>query len=418
MPAELLIRPGRNDHRMVEDLVAPGASGRGLGVRPPIGRLVLDAPVVASRPQFAEAAVAAGLPVLVDPMTFLLQQPTDPDNAWSRLPFATADALDPESLADRGRRRRLVARAVDFQLQHGATIIVPPYFGAAGPADPWFELTLGCLHDTAEYLRHLDARLPINPVLAGRLDRFARPAQLHAGVDRFAEAARDVGAQAVAALLGPAGKPKDNYAKVLHLFTAVRRLRRPGLAVHAWRQGAYGAALVAAGLQGYETGVTYGESTDLAAAARCRRPAPPPEATEDEEKQGGGGVGVYIPALGRSVARQAVEALDAHLPTRALLVCDDPVLCCPHGMQSTLGAGRRAHAVRSRARYLAQIDQMPTQASWRLHKIAADAQQAAHSITVMNKVLERQGLLPLTNTSHLSLAAVAQHLRGSSDAVA
>lgn len=418
MPSELLIRPGRNDHNVVADLIAPGVSGRALGARSPIGRLVLDATVAAARPQFAEDARAAGLPVTVDPMTFLLQWPTDPDNTWSKLAFATSDALDPERLSDRTIRDDLIRRTVDFQLERGATILVPPYFYATSPADTWFDVSLRCVLETADYLRHVDVRLPMNPVLAARLDRFARPAHWASGLDRFAETAGTVGARTVATLLGPAGKPKDNYAKVLHLFAAARRLRRPGLAVHPWRQGAYGAALVAAGLQGYETGIACGESTDLFATARSRRPASPPDHEQDDQKRGGGGGAVYLTALGRSVPRDAVDALHANLSTRALLVCDDPVVCCPQGMSSTLGSARRAHAVRSRARYLAAIEAMPTQTSWRLYKIAQDAQQAAHVIAVANSVLTGEGISPLTPTSHQSLAAVAEHLRGSSDAAA
>lgn len=418
MPAELLIRPGRQDHLVVADLIAPGGAGRSFGARPPISRLVLDAPLAVARPQFAEDARAAGLPLAIDPMTFLMQGETDPDHAWSQLPFAAAGAMTAAQLADPTQRRRLVSLAVDFQISHGASVIVPPYFHAASPADPWFEASLACLTDTASYLQHLDARLPLSPVLTGRLDRFARPAHWAAGIDRFAATAMTVGAQTVATQLGPAGKPRDNYAKVLHLFQAAQRLRRPGLAVHAWRQGAYGPALVAAGLQGYETGISVGESTDLAGAARSRRPTPPPEPDQEDRPRGGGGGAVFLTALNRSVPRAAVDALHANLATRALIVCDDTTVCCPNGMDSTLNGGRRAHAVRSRARYLAEIDRMPTQPSWRLHKIAQDAQAGAHMINVTNTVLQSAGLPALTPTSLESLAAVAEHIRGDNSAVA
>lgn len=419
MPAELLIRPGRQDHLVVADLIAPGGAGRSFGARPPISRLVLDAPLAVSRPQFAEDARAAGVPLAIDPMTFLLQGETDPEHAWTRLPFATAGAVTAGQLAEPRLRHELVSRTVDFQIAHGASVIVPPYFHAASPVDPWFDASLACLTDTATYLRQLDARLPLTPVLTGRLDRFARPAHWVAGIDRFADTAMAAGSQAVATQLGPAGKPTDNYAKVLHLFRAAQHLRRPGLAVHAWRQGAYGPALVAAGLQGYETGISAGESTDLASTARNRRPVPPPEPDqEDKPRVGGGGGAIFLAPLGRSVPRDVVDALQANLASRALIVCDDSTVCCPNGMDSTLGAGRRAHAVRSRARYLAEIDRMPTQAAWRLHKVAQDAQAGAHMIGVTNSVLTVAGLRPLSATSLESLAATAQHLRGSSSAVA
>ena len=123
--------------------------------------------------------------------------------------------------------------------------------------------------------------------------------------------------------------------------------------------------------------------------------------------------------FGRSVPRKTIDVLHANLATRALIVCDDNTgVCCPHGMDSTLGSGRRAHAVRSRARYLAELEQMPAQQAWRLHKITQDTEAGAHTIAVTNPVLTAAGLPPLTATSLVSLAAVAQHLRGSASAVA
>ncbi len=168
------------------------------------------------------------------------------------------------------------------------------------------------------------------------------------------------------------------------------------------------------GLQGYETGTGVAESTDLAAATNRRRPVT--LSPGEEADQGGGGGGIYVGVLGRSVRRRVVDALHANLATRARIVCDDPTACCPDGMDSTL-RDRRTHAVRSRARYLAEIDRMP-QEKWRLYKIAQDAQAAAHLIGVVNSVLVDAGITPMKATGQQSLAAVARHLRGDSSAVA
>ena len=416
MPAELLIRPGRNDHLVVADLIAPGTLDRFLGFRPSISRLVLDAPVAVARRQFAEDAQAAGLPVVIDPMTFLLQTDIDPGHPWAQLPYAVAPAVQATEFADLAARQALTHRTIEFQLEHGATVIVPPYFFASGPDDPWFQVSLQCVTGAAEYLRDLGARMPLAPVLTGRLDRFARPSQWSAGIDRFADTAVEVGAQTVATQLGPAGLPKDNYARVLHLFQAAQRLRRPGLAVHAWRQGVYGPALVAAGLQGYETGICAGEKTDLASVARNRRPPRPAQQERGDSRAVGGSV--YIRQLGRSVPRRVVNALQANLPIRARIVCDDASSCCPNGIESTVGRGRRAHAVRSRARYLADLEAMPAQTTWRLHKIAQDATATTELITIANRVLTAAGIPPLSAGAYEALATTAEQLRGGSSAVA
>jgi len=314
---------------------------------------------------------------------------------------------------DASVRRDLVRAVIDFQVVNGATVVVPPYFQAASPTDPWFELTLACLADTTAYLRGVDIRLPVLPVLAGRLNRFARPSTLPQGIDRFAGVASDTGAMTVALELGPVGQPDDTYARLINLFQAAIRLRRPGLAVHVWRQGAHGPALVAAGLQGYETGIGVGESTNLAAVSN--RAKPKPSAADEEEKSGGGGPGgfVYIPALGRSIPTKAAEIISANLATRALLLCDDQTTCCPDGLGSMLGAQRRHHAVRSRARYLDQIDRMP-QASWRIYKIGQDARAAVDVVTKANSVLVSAGKRPLNTAAYTAVADAADYLRGSS----
>jgi hypothetical protein len=57
-------------------------------VRRPVSRLVLDAPLAARTAHYREAAAEAGIAVLVDPLSYLLQVDTDPGDAWSKLPFA------------------------------------------------------------------------------------------------------------------------------------------------------------------------------------------------------------------------------------------------------------------------------------------------------------------------------------------
>ncbi len=412
MSAELLIRPAYSDSRVIADLLAPGGARQTLGARCPISRLVLDAAIASSQPGLVENARAAGVPVVIDPMTFLLQYQSDPDKPWSKLPFAVAPPRAAADYTAPEARREMVRATVDFQVAGGATLVVPPYFHASSPSDPWFELALSCIVETAEYLRDLDNRLPVLPVLTGRLDRFAAPDTLIPGIDRFAATAHKIGAMTVGLQLGPVGKPADNYAKVISLFQAATRLRRPGLAVHAWRQGTHGPALVAAGLQGYETGIGVGESTDLASVGSRAKPAQPVDDGEDTRSGGPGGF-VYIPALHRSIPTKSAKIIASNLTTRAMLLCDDQVTCCPDGLESMLGPQRRHHAVRSRARYLAEIGRMP-QAAWRIYKVGQDARAAVEVAAKANSVLVAAGSPPLNTSGYLAAAEAADYLRGSS----
>lgn len=403
MPAELTIRPTRNDHKVLSDLLAPGHAGSSPGEAPLISRIVLDAPTAASSPSYAEDAAAAGVPVVVDPLTWLFQGDVDPTSSWSRLPFAQQPGgLD--DLQSPARRRQLIEAVVQFQLEQRSTSVVPPYFAASGLRDPWLDISLSFLTETAVYLRDNDIRMPLLPVFTGRLDRFARPAGIEA-LRGFSNLAADLGVQLVAAQLGPAGAPADNYAKVLGMFRVVQALRRPGVGVHVWRQGVYGPALVAAGAHGYDTGLGYGEKTDLAAAAARKRP---PKPNTKASGGGGGGRPVFVRAFGRSVVPPAIRVLATNLAFRSALLCEPS--CCPDGVESTLGQGRE-HTLRSRARQLHELDDMPSSRAWRLQQVAKDAQRAADLINAANPMLTAAGLTPLNARGQQSLADVTEFLR-------
>jgi hypothetical protein len=178
MPAELTVRPTRNDHKVISDLLAPGHAGRSPDAAPLLSRLVLDAPTAASSPSYAEDAAAVGVPVVVDPMTWLFQGEVDPACSWGRLPFATVPVGLGELLSSPARRRQLIEAVVQFQLDQRSTSVVPPYFSASSIRDPWLNLSELCLEETAAYLRENDIRMPLLPVFTGRLDRFSRPAGL------------------------------------------------------------------------------------------------------------------------------------------------------------------------------------------------------------------------------------------------
>lgn len=111
---ELLIRAGYNDHQAIGDLLAPGGA---VALRPPIDRLVADAQTAVVHPTLAEAAHLAGVPYLIDPLTPLLQDPTDPEDSWvRRVPFGDAAGLAPEDF-DAARIDELAAAAVEFEVE-------------------------------------------------------------------------------------------------------------------------------------------------------------------------------------------------------------------------------------------------------------------------------------------------------------
>ena len=405
--AELLIRPGINDHEVIQDLLAPGGAAILLpNSRSLIDRLVVDAHVAVARPELADAARAVGVGVVIDPLTPLWQGELRANDKWAQLPFGTAAPLDIERLRNPFERRDFTARVVSFQAEHGATAIVPPYLYASSPSDPLFEITLAFIQGAARYMREAGIALPLVPVLCAQLQRFGAEKAWHEGLDRFAQVAVDLGPETVALCLSPAGNGADSYGKVRRLFAAVAHIKRTGARVVAWRQGVYGRGLVAAGLDGYETGIGTREQCNIAGSIASRKPPKP-----GKRRSGGPSVGIYLEPLGRSVSPRVGETLLGHRSLRPKVMCDDE-RCCPDGAASTLDQ-RRHHAVRSRAREIAAIEAQP-HTSWRLHQVAKEARAAQDLAIQANRVLSDAGIPEQINTTNMgALAQVAEHIRES-----
>lgn len=407
--AELLIRPTRNDHVAIADLLIPAARASLASVRRPISRLVVDAPLAHEFPQYREAALEAGTSLIVDPRTDLLQVATDPKIGWGKLPYARHEP-SVDLLTNSFMLAALVESVVTFQIEAGASAVVSPYFYAQSPEDPAFAATLECLRLTARELRQRGAGLPLIAVLCGSHRGFARQPTFAAGIDRFAAAALDVGPQMLALMLSPNGKGDEGQAKVLQLFTAAQRLKTTGATVMAWRQGFYGPGLVAAGLDGYETGTGVGERTDLATAYNSVKPG-----SRDGDGPKGTPAPVFFEALGRSLPRPMSRLLLDHPAARGLLACRDQ-RCCAHGYASMTETGnRRQHNVRTRARGLRDVEAMP-HTPWRLHQIAKDAYATTVTTMKVNAILEDiNSSTQLTTRGHESLAHVAELLSRTSE---
>lgn len=406
MSGELLIRPALNDHEVVADLLAPGGTAIMIGKhRPIVSRLVVDAPVVAKRPQFAEAAAGAGIPFLVDPLTSLLQGETREEDPWAKLAFATHKRVEAAAFGDRESRAEFVARVIDFELEHGATGIIPPYPYVSGPDDPWFGVALEWVGLTRAYLDSLGVALPIIPIFCGQLMKFGADKAWGGGLDRFAATAVNAGAQDISICLSPAGSGKDSYHKVWRLFHAFEHVKKiSGLPVLAWRQGIFGPALVAAGVDGYETGIGISEQSNVRGNINARKPPKP-----GQESGRGGAAGIYLEPLGRSVNPRVARQLLGDMTMRAKVMCTDE-RCCPHGVASTLDHPRE-HAVRSRARELATLAALPAR-SWRLNHVVTKTNGALILATQANRVLSDAGEKLRIHTPGIeALSRVAEELR-------
>jgi len=402
MPSELLIRPGMNDHKAIGDLLAPGGSTVLMrGGRPAISRLVVEAQLAPRRPEFARAAQAAGIPLLVDPLTPLLQGQLRVEDAWAQLPFGQPFAVDLELLTNRHFQTRLATDVIDFQLEMGATGVIAPYLYFTGPDDPRFEANLHFFRLARQVLDRRNLNIPLVGVVCAQAKTFGSPRSRHEGIEMTMSAVIREGVDVLAYALSPSGGPDDSYNKIHTLIDVGREFARAGVPTWAWRQGIYGEALVSAGLSGYETGIGTRERTDIAGSIARRKPS------RKKSKGGGGGSGVFLEPIGRSLPVPVARALLADLRTRAKIMCDDES-CCPNGVASTLDHSRE-HAIRTRARMLAEIDNVP-EITWRFHRLANHSSQAATLVRQANDVLAREGLSTRLNPQNMdALARVAEH---------
>jgi hypothetical protein len=404
MRRELIIRPSMNDHEVVADLLAPGGTSIMVGRQQPvISRLVVDAHVVARRPQFAEAAAEAGIPFLVDPWTPFLQGELREADPWAALPYGTAERVEAAQYSSGSRD--FVRRVVDFELEHEATAVVAPYPYVTEPTDEWFGVALRWLEETRAYLDEERIGLPLIGVMCGQLLKFGAERTWAEGLNRFAAKMRRVQAHGVALCLSPIGNGKESYNKLLRFFLTADRLQRLArMPTFAWQQGMYGPALVAAGLDGYATGIGISEQTNISSNLAARRPP-----KNGEQPGRGGSAGVFLDPLGKSLNRRAATALLSDPTMRAKLMCTDE-RCCPNGITSTMEHPRE-HAVRTRQRELLTLDGLPARA-WRLNHIATQAQAGLTLAHQANKVLVKAGVdVQLGTTGFESLARVAEELR-------
>jgi hypothetical protein len=401
---DLFVRAGRRDNLLIEELVAPASAGVQLGRRVPFRGVVVDAPTAVAQPDLREAAEAAGLPFMVDPLTTLLQDVQAPDSSWANLPFAQAETMDASELALGTMQDELIDRSIRFQIDNGASVITPPYFYMQDPTDPWFKVQLSSNRRTAAYLAQEGITLPVAPVLAASLRKFGVQSAWSAGVDEFLRSVQGMNLRHIGLALSSSRSQNGDTEDRLSAYLGTVAHLAAKAPVMAWRQGQYGLAAVAAGAMGYQTGPGTDERCDLANFARRRRPKP-------EGVPGGFGTTrfIYTALFGRSFPEKAAAAMLENRHLKASLVCIDSS-CCPGGASSMVDDWRQ-HALRTRGRQLDELRAMPDN-SWRLNAIATQSDRAATTARTANEVLEAAGVRErIPERSFRSLATVAEAMR-------
>jgi len=170
----------------------------------------------------------------------------------------------------------LIERTLAFQLEHGASVLIPPYFHAKSPSDPWWNVHLAVNRRAGAYLRAEGINLPVAPVLAGSLQRFGTQASWSLGVEEFLRSVESMNVRYVPLALSSSRAKRGDTESRLGAYLATVRHVAAAAPTIAWRQGQYGLAAAAAGAIGYQTGPGTDERCDLPASPETADPSPRP----------------------------------------------------------------------------------------------------------------------------------------------
>lgn len=381
--SELIVRAGHNDHRVIEELLGDPAALPARSARH-LRRVVVDAVTATSSTLYATATREAGVQLLVDPLTALLTSAQDPGDTWAALPFTGGPRQRHIGEFQTGAvRADLIEKVVQFQLDHGATAIIPPYLHLPRPSGPEAAIVAKLVRETTHYVHSgLGMNLAIFPVLS--VNRAGVPldrTDWEAGIGRLLRTMTRCadGSPFALALSGSAKLNTTNIHKRARIW---RRTAAIGPFI-AWNAGDLGPLAVTMGASGYETGMCRAERYDAISQARNRAPG--------SKEPGPRWAGAYVDVLGRSLTLSALKQFAAGRgPMQGDLSCTD-VACCARGLETMLGAGRRQHAARRRLDDLDTLDTI-TARGWKLHHLHGKASAAAHAARRIRAAADRQGI--------------------------
>lgn len=161
--ADLLIRASSNDAVLLRRVFGFGGHPRAAAVP---NRIVVDAHTVARTDAISDIARRAGVPFLVDPQTYLLQDPQHDGDKWSSLPFADPAIWTPGEALSPTKRDGLIRESINHQVTHGATSSIAPYFHLEKATSGWIDVQAQLWLDTRRYLDKEGLALPVIAVLA------------------------------------------------------------------------------------------------------------------------------------------------------------------------------------------------------------------------------------------------------------
>lgn len=368
--SDLLIRPGLADASLLPRLLAERGDGL---VRL---RVVLDAHAALRNSSLSISARNAGVPLLIDPQTYFLQDAPASSDPWQDVPFASARAMVP-GYYDHAAIDRLIADSTRFQVERDATAVVLPYFFLGRMETGWMDVQASVWRRARPVLADLDVGLPIIAPVALDWSRLSGSSPFARG-EQLDRALRALSPDEVALATSKSHLGKKPEDRLRALCAEVARLSAIAPVV-AWSQGVLGEACVAAGAVGYETRLGYREALDMTSVFAAHRVPPKPGPRTPRM--------VYVRPLMRGVAKRTIEAVSANPRIWPSVFCLDHTCCAPGG--SAMLGDARMHSVHARRRALDELDAIASPA-WRWGAIADRSQVGLDLAARINRLDIRQ----------------------------
>jgi hypothetical protein len=334
-PLGLYLRPGRNDHRALLQLLAESTALAGI---------VFDPCMEGRQEELRTDAVRAGVDAILDPRTVELATPTGFERvAPTNLPWAASAPDTPDAWRGTAGAERVEVLAAYVREKGFSSVLAPTHYLRAA-TDPWLEVDAALVRRLRNLL---DAQ-------GGAHVAIYYPLVLHATAFRDTIQRRTL----IASLQGT---PIDALWLRIHPFgsasgpnalrgyiEACRELHRVGVPLIGERTGTIGVALAAFGAVGaVESGVTFGERFDVAPLVKPRPKGdaflPPPR--------------VYLPQLGAFLSRKQADEFFENRQMKIAFGCRD-TSCCRRGTTDTL-ADPKHHFMTQRLRELGRLSRAP-----------------------------------------------------------
>jgi hypothetical protein len=337
-PLGCYLRPGRNDHKVLLQMLVDGIN---------IGTGLVADPVLRGRQaDLMSEARRLGVETVLDPRTVDLSTPGGVSRSGvTDLPWA-GQALHTPQLLTGPAGRMLIDQIATMVKRDGYSAVLAPTHAIDGLSDPW----VGVDHNLTCMLRAELNSLGLGDVLI-YYPLVTRSAALLSTESRVRAVATLSGLpiDAVWLRLHPFGTATAGPLALRRYLEICRALHELGLPLVAEHSGTVGVALLAFGaVGGIESGITFGERVDLTTMLRPPKPDAKPFAPSPR---------VYLHAIGGFVDVDAAAGLFETRGMKTLHVCAN-TRCCPRGWLDMRLEPRR-HFVGHRAREVAHLSGMP-----------------------------------------------------------